>query len=324
MSDITVVIYKDSKTKYDISEIVQKVVWSGRDGTPTRSIDVTFVNNPSFKKFVINTMSGYKCYFKYKGKELFRGFIKRFTANDKKTSTFKAYDIGFYLSNNKDAYSFKKKTADYIFKKVCKNLKLSVGSVSKCKKTIKELSEQTTAWDIIQTALSKEFHSTRVRHSVVASKGKLNLITRKKSVVKWILEVDRNITAWNYTDNSEKVKTRVKLYSSKGKTLATRKSKTLEKRIGILQDISREDEDTKKSKLKSSAKSLLKDLTQPERNINITATGITAMTTGRCAYCIIPDLSIKRSFYIVSDTHTFDNGKYTMSLKLENATDLDY
>ena len=48
------------------------------------------------------------------------------------------------------------------------------------------------------------------------------------------------------------------------------------------------------------------------------------MRTGRGAYIIIPTLDIKRVFYINQDSHTWEGDKYTMSLTLTRATDLDY
>ena len=140
-----------------------------------------------------------------------------------------------------------------------------------------------------------------------------------------MLETDTNIIDWSYSRSIEKVKTRIKLYDSDNKTLTVAKDTSLEKKIGILQDVNKPDDDiTSTKKLKELANSLLKEEKNPERVLTITAKGIPSMVTGRGAYVIIPDLSIKKSFYIVSDTHTFDKDKYTMQLKLQKTTDLEY
>lgn len=325
---IQLLIYpKGSKTKTDITQLVQKVVWSGRDGTPSRTIDVTLVDAPQFSRANINVMEGYQCLFKYDGSELFRGIIAKTNQSDKATMSFKAYDVGIYLTNNKDAFHYKNKKAHTIFKDVCKRFKIPVGSAAKCKKTIKELSKATTPWDVIQSALQEEYKKTGIRHAVAASEGKMSLFARRESIVKWMLESDENIISWTYSESIEKIKTRIKLYSSKNSTLATAKEASLEKKIGIFQDIKKPDDKTakKKSKLKALANSMLKEEKNPERILTVTALGLTSMRTGRGAFVVIPALSIKKSFYIVQDTHTFEQGdKYTMQLKLQKTTDLKY
>lgn len=323
---IQVLIYKDSNNLFDISQLVQKVVWSGRDGTPSRTVEVTLLDSPQFKRADIDVIKGFHCIFKYNNESLFKGLILKTSNSNKNIMTFKAADVGIRLSNNKDAFHYKKKKADEIFRDVCKRFGISSGSVCSCKKVIDEISKSTTPWDVIQTALQEEYKSTGIRHAVTCTDNKLNLIVRRENIVKWLLETDTNIISWNFSNSIEKVKTRIKLYSGKNEILATAKDAELENHIGIFQDINKPDEETtkKKSKLKSLANSLLKESKNPEQILNITALGLISMQTGRGAFVIIPDMKIKKSFYIVSDTHTFDREKYTMSLKLQKTTDLEY
>lgn len=321
---IKVVIYKDPKKKKDITELVQKVTWSGKDGTPFRTLDVTFVELKQFGRTKIDVLGGTHCYFKYDGKELFRGIIRSFNPSSEGTASFKAYDNGWYLSNNEDSFSFKKKTADYIFKKVCKKFNLKIGTVSKCSKVISEISKKGKAWDVIQTALEKEFRHKGIRHTVTVSDGEISLLKKRENIVKWILETDTNILSWNYTESIEKVKTRAKVYSSKSKKNAIAKDKSLEKKIGVVQVFKSESDEKKKDKIKSLAKSLLRENKKAEKKLAIKAIGITSMRTGRGAYIIIPALDIKRVFYINQDSHTWEGDKYTMSLTMTKATDLDY
>lgn len=317
---------RGDNTYFDVSKLVQKIVWSGRDGTPSRSLEVTLIDSDEFDRPEISVIKGYQCLFKWKGAELFRGIIVKTSQSNKGTMSFKAYDVGFYLSNNKDAFSYKKKKPHEIFKDICKKFGLKYDNVSRCSVTVSEISKVTTAWDVIETSLQEEYEKTGIRHAVTASEGKLNLITKRENIVKWLLESDENIISWTYSDSIEKIKTRIKLYSSKNKTLATAKDASLENKIGIFQDTNKPDDKiTKKSKLKSLANSILKEEKQPERILNIQAYGLSSMTTGRGAFVIIPEVNLNKTFYITQDTHTFEsNDKYTMSLQLKKTTDLDY
>ena len=324
LKKIKVVVYMDSDHKKDITELVQKVVWSGKDGTPSRTLDVTFVETKQFGRVKIDVMGGTKCYFKYNDKELFRGVIRRVNPSSSKTASFKAYDEGWYLSNNEDAFSYKKKKADYIFKHICKKYGISIGSVTKCQKVISEISKHGKAWDIIQTALTKEFKHTGIRHAVTVSDGKINLTKRRENIVKWLLESDTNILSWSYTESIEKVKTRAKIYSSKSKKSTVVNDKALEKKIGIVQVFKAESDEKKKDKLKSLAKAILRESKKAEKKLTIKAIGLVSMHTGRGAYVIIPELDIKKTFYINQDTHIWEGNNYTMSLSMTKTTDLDY
>ena len=100
--------------------------------------------------------------------------------------------------------------------------------------------------------------------------------------------------------------------------------KSLEQKIGVVQVFKSESDEKKKDKIQSLAKSLLRENKKAEKKLTIKAIGITSMRTGRGAYIIIPTLDIKRVFYINQDSHTWEGDKYTMSLTLTRATDLDY
>ena len=50
--------------------------------------------------------------------------------------------------------------------------------------------------------------------------------------------------------------------------------------------------------------------------------GIAEVISGIGVYIIIPELEISRTFYVDEDTHTFEDNKHTMSLKLNYANDL--
>ena len=68
---IFLALYKDGKG-YDITDLVQKIVWKGRKGAASRSISVTLIDDDGYghDRAKINVMSGHTCIFKYNGKIL--------------------------------------------------------------------------------------------------------------------------------------------------------------------------------------------------------------------------------------------------------------
>ena len=57
--------------------------------------------------------------------------------------------------------------------------------------------------------------------------------------------------------------------------------------------------------------------------MSLEAVGIPEVISGIGVYIIIPELGLSRTFYVDEDTHIFEDGKHTMSLTLNYATDLD-
>lgn len=323
-SGIYLALWKGKKG-YDITNLVKKVVWKGRKGAAARSLTVTLIDDDGYDhdRADIDVTEGHQCIFKYDGKELFRGIIMSTKQTSKKEEVFTAYDIGIYLSNNRDTFTFRKKTADAIFKSVCKRFKIPYTKVSVCRHVIKELTKsRSTAYDVICDAMNQEYEATGIRHYVSSEKGKLRLLTRRENIVQWVIETGVNIESYTYTKSIEDIKTRIKMLSDKGKVVASAKDKPLEKKIGIFQEVQAPDDSMSNAQVRKLVKSVLKEEHKPERRLDIEALGIPSVISGRGVYIIIRALGLKRTFYVDQDTHTFEGNKHTMSLTLTYANDL--
>lgn len=325
-SGITLILVKGSK-QYDISQLVESIKWSGKKGGSARSITASIIddNGHGHDRSGINVEAGHHVIFKYDGEELFRGIIMQQTQTSKHMLTFKAYDNGIYLANNKDTFNYKKKTADQIFKDVCKRYSISTGTVAKCSHKIAKLTKsKTTAWDTICDALAADYKATKTRHYVTSKKGKLSLLKRKENVLVWVLETGGNILSYSYTRSIEDVHTRIKLLSKKGKVAATQKDTALEKKIGVFQGIEKLTDSHSKAAIKKLAKSMLAEQKKPERSLKVEALGIPSVISGIGVYILVEDLGLSRVFYVDADTHTFKGRKHTMSLTLTYADDFEY
>ena len=243
MGKITFLVTK-GETTYDMSELVESVTWSGRKGSPARTLSVSLIDDDGWKhaRSGIDVTKGNHCVFYWEGAELFRGIIMQQRQSTKKTMTIKAYDVGIYLSNNKDSFCYKQKKASEIFKDCCDRFQIPYKDVADTGYVISELPKaKTTACDVILDALSLTFKATGIRHYVTSADGKLSLIKRKDSILQWVVETGRNLISYDYTCSIEKVKTRIKLLSKEDKVLAEKADTELEKTIGIMQDISTPD-----------------------------------------------------------------------------------
>lgn len=324
ITGVSFTVVKGSNT-YDMSKLVSDVKWKGRKGSSSRSLTATLIDDDGcdHARSKINVEKGHQCIFNYNGKELFRGIIMNQKQSDKKQMTITAYDNGIYLANNKDTFTYENKTASEIFKDCCKRFGLPMGKVTKCTYKIPELTKsKTTAFDTIADALSLDFKNTGIRHYVMCKKGKLNLLTRRENIVQWVIENGQNLISYNYTKSIDNIKTRIKLVSKEDTILATKTNKTLEKKIGIFQDINKPEEGLNSAQLTKLAKTLLREESTPERSLQIEAIGIPQIISGVGVYVVIKALGLSRTFYVDEDTHTFSDRKHTMSLKLNYANDL--
>lgn len=325
MADGMSLIILKGEQGYDVTQLVEQVKWKGRKGSSSRTLAVTLIDDDGYKRARsgIDVEQGHQCIFSYDGVELFRGIIMSQTQSNQKKLQFTAYDNGIYLANNKDTFCYENKTASDVFRDCCTRFGLPMGEVASCSYKIPELTKsKTTAFDAIADALSLDFDATGIRHYVASSKGKLSLLTRRENILQWVIEVGQNITSYSYSRSIEDIKTRVKMVSKEGTTVAEKSNAELEKKIGIFQEIDQPDESLTTAQVNDLIESIMEEKGTPERTLSVEAMGIAEVISGIGVYIIIPELEISRTFYVDEDTHTFEDNKHTMSLKLNYANDL--
>ena len=325
MADGMSLIILKGEQGYDVTQLVEQVKWKGRKGSSSRTLAVTLIDDDGYKhaRSGIDVEQGHQCIFSYDGVELFRGIIMSQTQSNQKKLQFTAYDNGIYLANNKDPFCYENKTASDVFRDCCTRFGLPMGEVASCSYKIPELTKsKTTAFDAIADALSLDFDATGIRHYVASSKGKLSLLTRRENILQWVIEVGQNITSYSYSRSIEDIKTRVKMVSKEGTTVAEKSNAELEKKIGIFQEIDQPDESLTTAQVNDLIESIMEEKGTPERTLTVEAMGIAEVISGIGVYIIIPELEISRTFYVDEDTHTFEDNKHTMSLKLNYANDL--
>lgn len=325
MADGISLIIVKGEQGYDVTQLVESVQWRGRKGSSSRTLSVTLIDDDGYKhaRSGIDVEQGVQCLFSFNGKELFRGIIMTQTQSNRKRLTFTAYDNGIYLANNKDTFTYENKTASEIFRDCCTRFGLPMGEVSGCTYRIPELTKpKTTAFDAITDALSLDFDATGIRHYVASNKGKISLLTRRENIMQWVIEVGQNLTTYSYTRSIEDIKTRVKMVSKEGTTLAEKSNSALEAKIGVFQEIDQPDESLTTAQINDLISSILDEKSTPERTLNVEAVGIPEVISGIGVYIIIPELGLSRTFYVDEDTHTFRDNMHTMSLKLNYANDL--
>lgn len=324
MAKIQLLVVKDKKT-IDMTNLVQSVRWSGRKGSSARTITVTMIDDDGYRhaRSGIDVADGNQCVFLVDGKERFRGILMNQNQGDKKQLKFKAYDNGIYLANNRDTFVYKNKTADQVFSDVCSRFGIPTGEVAKCSYKIPELTKsKTTGQDAVLDALGLDYKATGTRHFISSDKGKLSLLQRKDQVISFVVDGDANLYGYSYTKSIESIKTRVRMISKEGTTLAEKSNSALEQKIGIFQEIQQPDESLTKAQVKDLVGSVLDTLDDPEETLTLNILGDPDVISGKAILVKIPHLGISRAYYVDSDDHTFEDNMHTMSLTLTTAAEI--
>ena len=324
MARIQLLVVKDKKT-IDMTNLVKSVRWSGRKGSSARTITVAMIDDDGYRhaRSGIDVADGNQCVFLVDGKERFRGILMNQNQGDNKQLKFKAYDNGIYLANNKDTFVYKNKTADQVFSDVCSRFGIPTGEVAKCSYKIPEFTKsKTTGQDAVLDALSLDYKATGTRHFISSDKGKLSLFQRKDQVISFVVDGDANLYGYSYTKSIESIKTRVKMISKEGTTLAEKSNSSLEQNIGIFQEIQQPDESLTKAQVKDLVGSVLDTLDDPEETLTLNILGDPDVISGKAILVKIPHLDISRAYYVDSDDHTFEDNMHTMSLTLTTAAEI--
>ena len=324
MAKIQLLVVKDKKT-IDMTNLVQSVRWSGRKGSSARTITVTMIDDDGYRhaRSGIDVADGNQCVFLVDGKERFRGILMNQNQGDKKQLKFKAYDNGIYLANNKDTFVYKNKTADQVFSDVCSRFGIPTGEVAKCSYKIPELTKsKTTGQDAVLDALGLDYKATGTRHFISSDKGKLSLLQRKDQVISFVVDGDANLYGYSYTKSIESIKTRVRMISKEGTTLAEKSNSALEQKIGIFQEIQQPDESLTKAQVKDLVGSVLDTLDDLEETLTLNILGDPDVISGKAILVKIPHLGISRAYYVDSDDHAFEDNMHTMSLTLTTAAEI--
>lgn len=289
----------------DISSYVSTITWSGEKTQAARKLDINLVDSNKIN-------CGNSIIFYYNNIELFRGhvFTKGKTQSSKMIS-ITAFDSLIYLIKSSGTYNFKKITPENITKKVCADFNIPIGNVISTNVHCNILFNNKNIYNIIMTAYTKAEKVTNNKYMPVMKQGKLNIIIKGDNVISY------NPNCITETDNTESVENminEIKAYDDKNNYIGTIENINWIKQFGILQSVEAAD----KKSLKS-LKNMLKDI---EKTVSMNGIGNINCITGNAIKIKVQN-GISGLFFIDGDSHTWQDGNYTMQLTLNYQNIMD-
>ncbi|EMI10364.1 XkdQ/YqbQ family protein [Anoxybacillus gonensis] len=314
------VIYNDM----DITHIVASVEWSGDVMQACRSLRCLIKNISLHRKRLLTVENGKGIRFFNGEQELFRGIVFTNEINIDGLHSIVAYDENVYLTKSMDTRKFINMKASHIVQRICSDYGISTGFIADTGYVIPKLIlRDKTLYDMIITALTETKKHTGRRFILFNKNGKLILQERKSQITKFIIEDGVNIISARYSQSIEDLKTQVKVIggdSEKKPITATVKNDELIKKFGIMQHLENADSKLNKSQIEQLARQLLKEHGTIKDEATLDTVGIDEVVAGTSVYVKEKVTGIVGGYYVISDSHRYENGVHTMSLVL-SATD---
>ncbi|AZU61080.1 XkdQ/YqbQ family protein [Neobacillus mesonae] len=310
--------------KYDITEIVTNVEWSGHSEKPNRQLNVSLKNTLDGETQVIKIEKGGLVEFRNNKVLLFRGIVFATDINELGDMSITAYDENIYLTKSTDNRKFTKMKASEIASRICKDYGLLIGGISDTGYVIPKLiMRDKSLHDILLYALTLTKKQTGKRFFIWNRGGKFYLRAATENPSKYLIERGRNIISASYSETIEDTITQVKVIGGKkDQHVVKLKNATLAKKYGVMQAVEQMDEKATKSQVEQRARTLLKERGVIDDQATVEVLGIDDVITGSAVYVKESMTGIVGGYYVTSDSHTYSNGVHTMTLELSKTYDL--
>ena len=313
--------WKSGTKEYWITEFVTVVTWSGADTQASRSLEFETVNTPFDKSMKVPVLKGGDIitFYDDNGTQRFQGRITGKTrTSEVGTRQYTARDFMHNMIQSKASYIFKKKTPEYITRAICKDMKITVGSLVKTKKKLKKFVVQgESVYDIINKAYKKA--KTGSKFLLAMNGTKFTVVKRGGAIANFHLDSSRDIINMEFTENADSMINQVTIYNKNNKKIGVVKNASWISTYGIYQDVFEVDKKKKKAS-KSDKADAKKQLQGVDKKSTIEAIGNIACVSGRAVTILDVATNTSAEFWIKSDSHTWENGVHTMTLELSFKT----
>ena len=302
------------------SKLYQPIVTEGIQWTTERA------GSPSILKFTvvkddnIEFQEGDPVRLKVDNKNVFYGFVFTKKRNKDHHIEVTAYDQLRYLKN-KDTYVYENKTASQIIKMIADDFKLNLGSIESTKYVIpSRVEDNQSLFDIIQNALDLELQNKGEMFCLYDDFGKLTL--KNIASMKLDLLIDKDTAEdFDYTSSiDQNTYNQIKLIYDNEETgtreVYVAKDSSNINSWGLLQFHEKLQEGENG---KTKADALLKLYNKKTRNLKVNDCFGDLRCRAGCMVVVhlyLGDVSVSNYLLVEKATHTFDNGRHSMSLNL--------
>ena len=216
---IKLVCKKADGVQVDITEIVEKVVWSGDLQACARKLEFSILTTKytyNMPKVDIPVMS--MVLFYEDGKELFRGFVFERTRNNSNSINFVCYDHAEKLNKIEVAYNGKGKTPSSVMNDLLTKYGFSIGSIASSSVTGEKIYMGTKLYNIFMDMYTQQSKKDNKKYMVHALEGKIYCSVKGTTVLSILFEEALNITDSSFRESVSSMVNKVIIVDQEGNT----------------------------------------------------------------------------------------------------------
>jgi len=294
----------------DLSELVEKITWSGDTKQVARKLTFTIAQKASDVYLPkVDLETGGDVLFIEGETILFGGII----FNKEKSSagnivTYTAFDLLFYLNNSQVSRIYDD-TAENIAAAVCSDLFVTLGSAAATGVRVYLPCFGKTGYEAIMMAYTEASHTTKKPYLPVMKNVNEVHVIEKGEWCGAVLEGTYNLEDAQYKESLEQMVNRVVITDKNGTVVGAVEDADALK-YGIIQKVYKQEDGTDAA---TEAKAMLQGM---ERSGSVSALSDDRAVSGY-SIAVQDEISgLYGLFFIESDTHTYANGKEDMQLTL--------
>ena len=314
----TQLIISHNKKLYEISQQCTKISFEDKLNDGSSKLSLTVLGSIS------DFDNGDALQFIYNDVKVFNGFIFEVEQNRKKEVNITAHDQLRYCKAKDLIAITNKDTATTLVNRMIAYLQLKKGSITDTKYKLSFDAKTGATWlDVIYEKMSETLLNTGKKYVLRDEFGKLCLRDIEKCYMNFIIGDKSLLYDYTYKKSiNDDFYNQVKLYgeidseSTSGST--TTKKKTLEivmmrdntsiKKYGTLQyfeDVSGNESQINKAKMKQKAKVLLADYNRTKHTFSVECIGVPEVRAGNVIKVVVNELGAKENHIVESVTHEF-------------------
>lgn len=308
-----VIVRNNSNEKLDISDLVSKVTIQGDYTQGARRLDCSYIASSLDLNIPIAQIQEFNyMYFYQDNKLVFRGTIYEISKDSSNNLiTFYAYDEGVRTLKAKATYNFVDKTVTEIVNIIVKEFNIPIESFIKSDIKITKIFFGQTLYDIFMSIYTIVSQSTGKKYMLEwTTDGKMRIVEKGIITLDVSFEEGYNLMSSSYTINLDNIVNRVAICDESYNYIKEVRDEETIKLYGIFQDIVKQ---TNGSDATEEAKAKLKGV---EKKCTLSGFGDYTCITGRGVKVKDTYTGLVGLFYIDADTHTWENGVYSIDLEL--------
>lgn len=303
----------------DLSEVVEKITWSGDAKQVSRKLSFSIVQKDSdhYMPKVTPSEGAEVLLQDENGRVLFGGILfdidKSGSAN---TVSYLAFDLMFYI-NNSDISKVFNATPESIAAEICTELGIPFGGAATTGLTVYIPCLGKKAYEAIMMAYTAASKQNGKKYIPLMKNVNQLYVIEKGAYCGVVLDGGYNLTESSYKTSLQQLVNKVLITDKSGNVVSTVNDADSQQKYGTVQKVYKQ-EDGKDAQ--SEAKALLQAI---EQSGSVTALGDVRAVSGYAVAVQEPISGLYGKFFVEADTHTFENGMSTMQLTLAFSNMMD-